>query len=211
MMTPDPHTTHPSGSPQASQSEQSEEQSTVQSQTRDAMEHARNELRSFGEQARRQAVEARDQAKTQGRELITERKNRLAGEFHRVSDAVRRASEELRREDDSGYLARYADGLADTTDRAANYLSSHDIEDFAAEAQKFTRRHPEIVFGGLFIAGLAVARILKASMPEPQRPARQVNKGSTYLYSEGYAVGKGEAATTYQASEKYPVTTPGRV
>lgn len=215
MMTPDPHTTHPSGSPQGSSQEHSvSEEGRARAKTREAMERARRELRSLSEQARQQAVETTEDVKAKGREYITERKNRLGDEFHQVSDAVRRASEEMRREDNGSYLARYTDRVADSADRAAGYLWAHDVEDVASDLQDFTRRHPEIVFGGLFIAGLAAARFLKATMPEPSRPARRVSEGqlpSNYPYSEGYAVNSGEAATTYQPPEVYPASTPGRV
>lgn len=210
MMTPDSEKQHPAGSTASTQSHSNEE-SGAREKTREAMARARSELRSLSEQARQQAIETKDEAKAQGREFISERKNRLAEEFHQVGDAVRRAGEELRREGHSSFLARYTDKVADGADRAAGYLWGHEVEDLAADVQDFTRRHPEVVFGGLFVAGLAAARVLKASMPESRRPARRVSEGSNYPYSQGYAVSSGEAATTYQPPEVYPASTPGRM
>lgn len=211
MVTPDPHQTNPSGSSNITGNEPSTREETgARQKTRETMHRARNELRSLSEQARQQAIRTKDQAKSQGREFLTERKNRVGDEIHQVGDAVRRAGDEFRERGD-GYLCRYTDAVADTADRAAGYIWGHDIDDFAAEVQDFTRRHPEIVFGGLFIAGLAAARFLKASMPEPQRPARQIGGPESYPDEGGYAVTSGEAATTYQPPEVYPASTPGRI
>lgn len=202
MTTPDPQTTYPSGAQTAPGEPSTHEENAARARTREAMERARHEMRSLSEQARQQALEAKEQAKTQGREIISERKNWLGDEFHQVSDAVRRAGEELRRDGRHATLTRYTDQVADSADRAASYLWSHEVEDLAADLQDFTRRHPELVMGGLFIAGIAAARFLKATMPEP---ARRTD-------SEGYAVGSGEAATTYQTPETYPASSgPGRI
>jgi hypothetical protein len=43
----------------------------------------------------------------------------------------------------------------------------------------FARRQPELFFGGMFLAGLAVARFLKASQPRPDYSGASVNDYSS--------------------------------
>lgn len=97
-----------------------------------------------------------------GSEMLNEQKERLCGEIHHYSTALRRAAESLH-EDQDERVASAADRIADELESAADYLDRRPISQIYRDAEDFARRRPEWVFGGLFLAGLAFGRFLKAS------------------------------------------------
>jgi hypothetical protein len=104
----------------------------------DAMTDIGRRTREAGEQFKKQAVQAKDTATRQGREMAEHQRQRLAMVCRDAGKAGQRAADTLREQEDSN-LAGFAD------------------------AESFTRRQPAAVYGGLFVAGVAMARLLKAS------------------------------------------------
>src|SRR6266850_4166916 len=54
------------------------------------------------------------------------------------------------------------------TGKDASYLRGKEPGDFLYDLESYARRSPEVVFGGLFVVGLAAARFLKASRKRPR-------------------------------------------
>src|SRR6185436_13634778 len=84
--------------------------------------------------------------------------NRLSG----VSESIRHTAERFEQEHDP-HIAHYTRLAADQIERAAAYVREHDLNQLRRDGEELARRHPAIFFGGMFVAGLAAARFLKAS------------------------------------------------
>ena len=103
-----------------------------------------------------------------GGDFVHEQKENLAQKVARYGEALHAASERLRSEE-GNVLANPAQKAADQLERVSSYLHEKEPADFLEDLETFTRRRPEVVFGGLFVAGLAAARFFKASRRRPRR------------------------------------------
>jgi hypothetical protein len=95
-------------------------------------------------------------------EQTRQKVHQAAEELSRLSAAVRNAADTLR-DDGDARIAGYAEALADRLEHTGRYVQDRSIRDLLADAGEVARRHPELVMGGLFLAGLAAGRFLKAS------------------------------------------------
>ena len=114
------------------------------------------------EAAKGAAHDATEAAKQQGRQAIDQRRHAVSQKVSNISHALFEGAERLGEEVDPS-VAQYVSSMAGTVDRAAHYIDERDLGGIADDLQDFTRRHPEWVYGGLFLAGIALARFLKAS------------------------------------------------
>ena len=121
--------------------------------------------RTAAEQTKRKAAEYADQARTRGVEMLDQQRHTAASQLQTVGEAVHRAADKFR-EDHDDNIAGYVDALADEVDRCARYLEQRDMGALVNDTQRFARRNPELFLGGMFLAGLALSRFLKASRPE---------------------------------------------
>jgi hypothetical protein len=101
----------------------------------------------------------------QGLAAIDGQKHRVGAEVVALADAVHSAGERLAADGDQT-LARYVNAAADGIDRVSDYLKGQELQDMARDVRQFVRDHPFLVFGGCFLAGVALARLLKAQPPE---------------------------------------------
>lgn len=107
-----------------------------------------------------QQTNAQTRGQVQG--LITEQKVRFAGRLGGLAGALREAGEKLDQQDEYS-LGRFAVGAADRVDRVALYLRNRPMTGVVRDAETFARRRPDLFLGGSFLAGLLLARFLKAS------------------------------------------------
>jgi hypothetical protein len=119
------------------------------------------EIKTVAQSAAREAQEA-------GRDFVHEQKENLAQRVHKYAEAVRAASERLRNEE-GNLLADPAEKAAEQLEGMSSYLREKEPGDVLDDLESFTRRRPEVVFGGLFVVGLAAARFFKASRRRPWR------------------------------------------
>ena len=105
-----------------------------------------------------------DQLREGSRELLTTGKQQLVGRIGVYESAVLDASSRLR-DEEHRVLAQQLESAADSVGRARQYLGDHSTEELVDEVGEFCRRHPAACFAGAFLAGLAAARIIKASTP----------------------------------------------
>ena len=108
------------------------------------------------------ASDAAGQAKRQSVQMLEKQKRQAAEHLAGFQHAIESASNRLREEENAN-LAEYADAAAAKLRQLRTYLDNRDLQDLMHDAEDFARKRPEVVFGGLAIAGLAVARFLKAS------------------------------------------------
>lgn len=106
--------------------------------------------------------EAVHEARERTRSFADDRKSQLGERIHGYGSAIRRAAEKLRDEKDPN-IAYYAESIAERVDQAADYVQSRDPGMILRDVENVARRRPEIFFGGMFLAGLVLARFLKAS------------------------------------------------
>jgi hypothetical protein len=147
----------------------------LRNQAEEAKKQAADIKREISEQAgasletaKENLKEAAQKVTDYGHNLIEEQKSRLAEIIHEYSQAARATSEKLHQEDHSA-LADRATELASRFDRVSRYLRERKPSEIYRDAEQFTRRRPEIVFGLMFAAGLLTARFLKASDPGTTR------------------------------------------
>jgi hypothetical protein len=125
-------------------------------------EAAREQGKVAADQIRAGVQSASQQAQQAGRTFIRTQQDSLAQRCSAYAEAARAASQKLG-EGDGNMLAAPAQRAADGLEQLSGYLKNKDPMDLLGDVEAFARRRPEIVFGGLFVAGLAAARFLKAS------------------------------------------------
>ncbi|GEM_PF-6592894 len=187
---------------------------TTQPPRADALETAQGEsiqdelktqATEAAEAARQRVAEASAQAKETGRQYASEKKALLAEEVGVLSSAIRKASDKLHEEEHDS-IACYVDAAAEQLDQFRGSLQDMTVGELVDEVQALTRRRPEIVYGGLFVAGLAAMRFLKASAPPRRRSAAgQANQRMPTAYGHAPTPSpKIPPATLKSTSSPYP-------
>lgn len=137
---------------------------TTRQAAQESYEQARQFTNEALEKARHQLRESRGQITQRAREMLDQQKQQLCQGLDHVVQAAHAAARSLEERDSAG-VARYAHMAGDSLERVHEYLCAAGVDDVAQDARQFVRRHPEWVIGGLFIAGLALARMIKADRP----------------------------------------------
>lgn len=160
-------------------------------------------MKEAGRQARDRATEAARQTTSQVKEragaVVSQQKNRLAEEVHVFGEALHCAADTLDENNDQT-LGRYAHQAADFCDSCSRYLRETDGSELVRGVGEFTRRHPELVLGGLFLAGVSVARFLKAS--DRHRDEERFNRFNRDL-SRDYEFDRVEPVGASMAGQPY--------
>lgn len=165
------HEHHSHGTEHARQAA-SQATESVKQQAAATQEELKRQAAEVAEAAKQKACEAAEQAKHSGVQYAHQKKVHLAEEIGVFSKAIRKASDKLHEEQHDS-IASYVDVAAEQLDRCRQSLESKDINELVDDVQDFARRRPEMVYGGMFIAGLAAMRFLKASTPPRRDHARQ--------------------------------------
>jgi hypothetical protein len=158
MNTPMPQSNFPDP---ATGSEPMQSQGTV-TQTGGGMKQT---ARDAGQKIKSKASQAMSQAKERGEAFAQERKSRAADRIEGFKESLHQTAERFEREEDPN-IAHYTRMAADKLEQAAAYIRDCDIRDLRHDAEDLARRHPALFFGGMFVAGLAMARFFKASTAE---------------------------------------------
>jgi len=144
---------------------------------------AADAAREAGERVQQSGAEAAQELRRRGVEAVDQQKAWAADELSHFSQAVRTAANQLHEEQDHR-LADYAGIAADRLNEASDYLRTTDWRRLVDDAEDFGRRRPEMFLGGMFLAGMGIARFLKASRSraEPQRPRAEqsTNRSENY-------------------------------
>jgi hypothetical protein len=184
---------------------------------------ASRELESLKQSAAAQTREATAKLKVEAQHLLEEaqdvgsnmlstQKSALVNKMHQYQEAVQAAAETLRGENEN-ILAGPAESAAHYLGRVCNYLDNHDPKELLHEMEGIARRRPELIFGGLFVAGFAVSRFLKASRSSPRTEAIRASRGGRR--PTGQAIPRDPGPSTVRAEEPlaatgspYPYATP---
>lgn len=131
--------------------------------------------------AREAVTDASRRMRDQGTSAIAAQKDRAAEELSHVSRAIHRAADTLHEEGDHN-IADYAEMAAAKIDDATHYIRDRDLGGLVDDAEAATRSRPELVYGGMFIAGLALSRFLKSSSRNRARGMRGESQAAVGTY-----------------------------
>ncbi len=134
----------------------------VRAKAEEAWSDTKAQAAEAGEQVKDKARQAAADARQKGEQYLDEKKTRVAEEIRVYSDAARRAADKLSEDSDTN-LARYVSSAADYLDRFGSRIDERGVTELVDDVRTLARRRPEIFYGGMFVAGLAAARFLKAS------------------------------------------------
>lgn len=91
-------------------------------------------------------------------------------------------------------LADYVEAAADLVGQFSRYLREKDFGQMLEHAENAARRRPELLFGGMLIAGLATARFLKSSR---KRDDRQISSHEHHNASTGSSAASLRPSTSH--------------
>lgn len=94
--------------------------------------------------------------------LFEEQKGKAASKVARCGKLIHQAAHALNAVNADG-LADFADGAAEKVEEVTGYLEERNLAQVLQDAGEAARRHPGVMLGGMFVAGFALARFLKAS------------------------------------------------
>ena len=112
----------------------------------DAVDHGADRAREGLEAARDRAVE-----------FVDDRANDVGEALHRVSTALKEASESV--EEAGSRLGAQGGAAAVRVERASRYLRKGNYDDFRDDLTDLARRHVALSVALAFVAGVALARI----------------------------------------------------
>ena len=105
--------------------------------------------------------------RAKGEHYADKTREQAAERVEGVGDTLRETAERSERQHDPN-IAHYTRLLADKLQDAAHYVRNHGIEDFRRDAEELARRQPTVFYGGMFVAGMALARFFNASLEDVQ-------------------------------------------
>lgn len=132
------------------------------------------QVRSAARETREETLRLADLMKDRFTKAAAECKHTLAERVLHVGDALHGAADRLRTDGDPS-IADGIDAAASRVEHASDFLDRADFDTIRQETTEFTRRHPQWVYGGLFLTGLAIARILRASSEDGDARSRSVS------------------------------------
>lgn len=126
-------------------------------------QQAKDQAKGLANEAKDQAKKVAGQARDHVQELVGQQKDQAADKLGSLAGALREAANKLNEGEQSGDFGRYADQAAQQVDKLSTYLRDNDLRGFVRDTENFARRRPDLFLGTTFLAGLMVARFLKAS------------------------------------------------
>jgi hypothetical protein len=100
-------------------------------------------------------------AKEEAQRIATEKKEFAAGKIGSYSTAIHDTARSLEEKDPN--IAWFTHRAADRLQGIADYMRNRDFAAFKIDAENMARQHPAAFFGGLFVAGLVMGNLVKAS------------------------------------------------
>jgi hypothetical protein len=130
------------------------------------------------------ARKAGEQLKREGAHVLDQEKSAAAHEVEKIGKALHSAAERLRESDSA--LAAWAQSTAETVDQASNNLANRDVGELLSTSQTYARKHPGVVIGGMFLAGLTLSRFFRASSPESGETGEEPAGTTTHTTASPY-------------------------
>ena len=123
------------------------------------------------DQLKTTATDAAARVRDQAAGMVDERKTQVADRIGAYGSAVHRSAESLEQDDPN--IAWLTHQAADRINQVADYVRARDFQQLKHDAEDVARRHPAAFFGGMFVAGLVVGNLLKATQRTSTRSNSQ--------------------------------------
>jgi len=185
-------------------------------QAKELAQGAKEQVKSLASDAKDGAKDVAKQARDHVQGLIGQQKDQAADRLGSLASALRDAGRKLNQDQAAGDVGQYADRAAGQVERLSKYLRQSDLGNLVRDTESFARRRPEIFLGGTIIAGLMLARFLKASAPNDgggaqhsagakaaYQPARTGSQGVSSSYGSPQRPQSNQAARTPGSSKPY--------
>lgn len=171
-----------------------------------AADGAKEQAGALISQAKEQVSGIAQQATTQIKEQLGTQKDKAAGSLDSLTQVIRQTADNL---SDSGQpqIGNVVSSLTTKLEDLTSYLRGRDIDEIAGEIQTYARQNPQVVVGGAFLLGIALARFMKASARNSNTTTALTpyNGGNGYLNNSGYATSSFTASQAPVAD--YPVVS----
>jgi hypothetical protein len=112
--------------------------------------------------AQEKASELREQSSARFREQFDQRSTQAGSQMRSLADALRRSGKELGNEGNEN-TSQLTTRAAERIERVGSYLEEKSGDDLMREIETFARRRPWMLAGIGMLAGVAAARLMKAS------------------------------------------------
>ena len=170
-------------------------------------QQAKDQAKNLAHEAKDQTVKVAEQARDHVQQLVGQQKDQAADRLGSLAGALREAGRKLSEGEQGGDFGRYADRAAEQVDRLSTYLRDNDLRGFVRDTENFARRRPEVFLGGALLAGLALARFLKASSPSRSFDGYEGGNWTGYPQS---ATGRSPYAGSYTGTGRSSYTPERR-
>lgn len=184
------------------------------SPTSTVAQEAKEQVRNLADDAKRETSRMASQAGDMVQGLVSKQKDQAAERLGSVAGVLRDVGNRLNEQQENAGFGQYAVRAADQVDRLSGYLRDRDLGTFVRDTESFARRHPDVFLGGTFLAGLLLARFLKASSSN-QDDDWNANAYASYPDYPSRMEGRGYAGEPFddvnpQAYASYPGERFGR-
>ncbi len=95
-----------------------------------------------------------------GHQVADSGKQALMGEMRNICNALNAASEKMHEQND--YFSGVVDMAAGKLNSACDFVEKEKPEDVVTAVKDISQKNPYLAVGGMFVAGLALSRFLKA-------------------------------------------------
>jgi hypothetical protein len=118
------------------------------------------------------------EAKQTAADMAEKQRSSVADKIGNYGNAIHRSAESMEGEDPNiGWLTHR---VADRLNGVADYIRGRDLTQLKHDAEDIARRHPALFLGGLFVAGLVIGNLAKAT----QRSSSLNDNGESYPRAE---------------------------
>jgi hypothetical protein len=159
----------------------------------DAKESIKDTARHATEGVKAKVTDAATRLKDKASEAVEQKKQAAADRIGGYSSAVHESAKSFEEQDPN--IAWFTHRAADRLQGVADYVRDGDFRTIKTDAENLARRHPVAFFGGLFVVGLIVGNLLKASEKSGEAASYDSQEGG---FDEGY--------TDYDPAEPYPIS-----
>jgi len=171
------------------------------------------------EKVQEKAGQAFGQVRQQMTSQLDSQKDKAAEGLTQAADAVRKTTEQLRKQEQMSAVANYAEDAAETIERLAGFLRERDMSQLMSETERFARQRPTMFLASAFTLGLVAARFLKSSPPQTNGAGYGSGQAPYQLSSPSYSppspppapVTRPPASTATPPTTSNPVTGVGAV
>lgn len=117
--------------------------------------------RDIASQAKAAATTAVGRARDEAGRMATEKKDQTADRIGDYSSAIHDSADRLEEKDPN--IAWFTHQAAEKIQGVADYMRQTNLASLRTDCERIARKHPAAFFGGLFVAGLILGNVVKAS------------------------------------------------